>query len=239
MLDLMVQQTIQSAAAVHSHFGRLGILSLLVGLTFCPLVQATDWMTWPSSYTHSTSGQRVDQYALPEEALGPNPSDVVRSGFRHYRSSLQVGQSADNYHITEQWGDPIVPYEHWRFPFRPFGVPYDAWGPPTPYGMFFGAGLGFPGAPWGGWQGQGGHGGHGGHGGQAGWGGPGSGAGGWGGAGPGGGWGGAGPGGAGWGLPAFPLQPNYNNQPWFDGHYPDAPPTNIQPDREFFYKPTR
>jgi len=95
--------------------------------------------------------------------------------------------------------------------------------------MFYGAGLGFPVSPW-----VGGHGGsgHGGPGGSGGWGGAG---GGWGGSGPGGG----GWGGNGWGLPAFPLQPNYNNQPWFDGHYPDAPPTNVQPDREFFYKPTR
>jgi hypothetical protein len=232
MLEFMVQLSTQIPDRFLLNASRWGF-TLMVCFANCSSVKANDWMTWPATYTHDASGRRVDQYALPQEAVGPNRSDVVRSGFRHYRSSLQVGQSADNYHITEQWGNPIVPYEHWRFPFRPFGVPYDAWGPPTPYGMFYGAGLGFPVSPW-----AGGHGGSvpGGHGG---WGGAG---GGWGGAG--GGWGGSGPGGGGWGgngwgLPAFPLQPNYNNQPWFDGHYPDAPPTNVQPDRKFFYNPTR
>ncbi len=31
-----------------------------------------------------------------------------RSGYRHYRSTLQGGNSADNMHIVEQWGAPVV-----------------------------------------------------------------------------------------------------------------------------------
>lgn len=196
-----------------------------------------EWMTWPSTYTHGVYGARVDQHTEPVQPIGPNRSDVVRSGFRHFRSTLQAGQSADNYHVTEQWGEPVVPYEHWRFPFRPFGVPYDQWGPPTPYGMFFGAGLGFPFLP---------------NHPRPGMGGPGMGGPGMGGPGMGGpGMGGPGWGGPGWGGPmhrnpwpgsgslGFPLQPDYRNQPWFDGTYPDAPPLDNRSDPEFFWNPSR
>ena len=103
-------------------------------------------MTWPSTYTHEPmSGQRVDQFAVVEQPVAPHREDFTRSGFRHYRSTLQAGQSADNMHIVEQWGRPVIPYEQWRFPFRPYAVPYDAWGPQAPYGItngFFGFGVG-------------------------------------------------------------------------------------------------
>jgi hypothetical protein len=56
----------------------------------------------------------------------------------HFRSSLQFGPSADHYHRVEQWGPPIQPYGEWRFPFRPYSVPYDQWGAP-----FAGLNLGF------------------------------------------------------------------------------------------------
>lgn len=218
-----------------------------VGIVPPSTAQSSDWMTWASTYTHDCNGMRVDQYAQPVQPVGPSRSDFVRSGFRNFRSTLQAGQSADNYHVTEQWGQPVMPYEHWRFPFRPFGVPYDAWGPPTPYGMFFGAGLGFP--PWLGHPGQGigfPHNGFpqtgnphmrgphsGGHAMQ----GPGNFPHGM----PGPGWGSHGGQFPQYGQPAFgfPLQPNYMNQPWFDGTYPDAPPLDNRSDQEFFWKPLR
>jgi hypothetical protein len=202
-----------------------------------PLAYPSDWMTWPSSYTHDPHGRRVDQYAAPVDPVGPSRSDLVRSGFRHYRSTLQAGQSMDNYHVTEEWGRPVMPYEQWRFPFRPFGVPYDAWGPPTPYGMFFGAGLGFPFPAFPNRPGMGG----------PGMGGPGMGGPGMGGPGMGGpGMAGAPWGGGNWGQGmghpgqfGFPLQPDYRNQPWFDGTYPEAPPFDTRSDQEFFWTPPR
>lgn len=191
-------------------------------------------MTWASTYTHDpASGQRIDQYALPAEAYGPSRNAVQRSGYRHYRSTLQAGLSSDNLHIVEQWGKQVIPYEQWRFPYRPYGVPYDAWGPPTPYGIFNGQiglppGIGpFPGV--GTHPGYGNVPGHGnvpGNGGQIGGMGrpqtlPGIGY----------------PGNGGWPSRGFPLQPQYQNQPWFDGNYPEAPPLDRRSDQEFFYHP--
>ena len=189
----------------------------------------SDWTTWASTYTHDLrSGARVDQYALPREPMGPARDAVQRSGYRHYRSTLQTGLSNDNVHIVEQWGQQVQPYEQWRFPYRPYGVPYDAWGPPLPYGLYSGFNPGF-GGPWpGGVTPYSGH--------------PGYGA--------------ARPGGA--RIPAprgdaiypggvYPgqvaplrwdrLQPQYRGQPWYDGTYPAAPPLDPRSDQEFFYHP--
>lgn len=114
---------------------------------------ASDWMTWPSTYTHDVVyAQPVDQFAQPVEPVAPYREDFQRSGYRNFRSTIQAGQSADNVHIVEQWGGKVEPYEQWRFPFRPYGVPYDAWGPPTPYGLFNGLGGGYgPALPYGGY----------------------------------------------------------------------------------------
>ncbi len=127
--------------------------ALILGfqLTSPALAVLDDWMTWASTYTHDSQGVRVDQYAMPVQPLGPDRDSYQRSGYRHFRSTLQAGQSADNYHVVEQFGAPVIPYEQWRFPFRPYGVPYDAWGPQTPLSMtsinaggFFPGAYGFP-----------------------------------------------------------------------------------------------
>lgn len=111
---------------------------------------AVDWLTAPSYYTHdSSTGQPVTQYAQIGPFYYPFRADYMRSGFRHYRSSIQVGSNADNLHIVEEWGNPIRPYEEWRFPFRPYSVPYDQWGPP--FGGLGPVGWGGPWmGPWGG-----------------------------------------------------------------------------------------
>lgn len=214
------------------------LLFLLVLVAFVARSRADDWMTWPSTYTHShITGQRVDQHTQPVEPIAPQRTDLQRSGYRHYRSTLQAGESADNIHIVEQWGTPVMPYEAWRFPFRPYGSPYPAWGPPTPYGLF-NANIGFQGAN------------HYGYGHPM----------------PHGNYGPAivppnqtgnysnyqgsnlpnnnynlgpysnGLNGVG-GINGFPLIAPYQNAPWLDGSYPAAPPLDPSTDRDFFYKP--
>ena len=133
------------------------LIPMIACLMLCRagLVSASDWITAPSYYTHDpTSGERVTQYS----PIGPfytySQRNFVRSGFRHTRSSLQVGTSADHYTTTERWGQPIQPYGEWRHPYRPYSVPYDQWGPQFyggyPYRRFSsgfrpGYGGGFPG----------------------------------------------------------------------------------------------
>lgn len=114
---------------------------LLLVSTLAGRLSAGDWISEPSYYTHGPDGQRVRQHTQ----IGPlyvyvDPS-YQKSGYRHTRSSLQVGGSVDHYHSVEEWGRPVRPYDEWRFPYRPYSVPYQAWGPPY-------AGLGvFPGFP--------------------------------------------------------------------------------------------
>ncbi len=76
-------------------------------------------MTYRSTYTHDAYGQRVDQHTRPVEPLSPNQGNLVRSGYRHYRSTIQGSTTADNLHVTHEWGRPVMPYEHWRFPSDP------------------------------------------------------------------------------------------------------------------------
>jgi len=104
-----------------------------------------DWTTMPSTYSHDQTGQRVDQYAAAVEPQSMERSDFVRSGYRHTRSSLQAGFSSDHYHVTEQWGQPVRPYGEWRYPNRPFSVPYGQWGPQLPQVVVGGNQLNFPG----------------------------------------------------------------------------------------------
>ena len=213
---------------------RLGI-ALLAGCVWSAAVnlQADDWMTWASTYTHSpASGQRVDQYAVVEQPLAPFREDFSRSGYRNFRSTLQAGQSADNVHVVEQWGQPVIPYEQWRFPFRPYAVPYNAWGPQAPYGITNGTFQANIGVNPGGYGPPGGGGmspnvGYGsGNVGSSGYGASGYGTSGFRGMGP---WGAGQQGGYSPNASrGFPLTPTYNNEPWYDGNYPTAPPLNTR-----------
>jgi hypothetical protein len=104
---------------------------------------AADWATSASYYTHDWSnGQRVAQY----QPIGPfyyfTRPDYLKSGYRQYRSTIDLGNSSDNMHVVEQWGAQVMPYEQWRFNFRPYSVPYSAWGPP--YGGLGGGTGGYP-----------------------------------------------------------------------------------------------
>ena len=136
---------------------RIATLVLTV-IVLSPLAQAADWLTLPSRYSHNPStGERVAQYTKIQAPSVPQPSNFRTSGYTHTRSSLNYGQSADNYHRVEQWGDPVRPYGEWRFPYRPYSTPYPNWGPPyaglnlgggyygpygpTPYDPYRGAGV--------------------------------------------------------------------------------------------------
>lgn len=116
------------------------------------VAQSTDWLTLPGQYTHDPqTGERVHQYAQHMPSYAPAQSISSSSGFRHTRSSLQVGRSADHYHRVEKWGEPVRPYGEWRFPYRPYAVPYPEWGPIYPSSnSFFGFSRGNFGAPRGG-----------------------------------------------------------------------------------------
>ena len=87
----------------------------------------------PSTYTHDVaSGQRVTQFAPIDAPTTAITQPLRTSGYTHFRSTIAYGQSADNYHRVEEWGDPVRPYGEWRFPYRPYSTPYPNWG--QPYG---------------------------------------------------------------------------------------------------------
>ncbi len=115
---------------------------------------AGHWNTIPSTYTHNLeTGRRTNQFQEETAAYYRPAPFVVRSGYRHIRGNIQVGGISDNTHIVEQHGEPVRPYGEWRFPYRPYSVPYPAWGPPPAYPAFGSGyarphgGLGFGGRP--------------------------------------------------------------------------------------------
>jgi hypothetical protein len=201
---------------------------------------ATDWLTLPSTYTHDPmTGNRVNQFAQVDAPPMNDQSRLITSGYTNYRSTIQVGQSADNYHRVDQWGPPVRPYGEWLFPYRPFGSPYEAWGAPFA-GLNLGFGGGFNGVNV--FPGAGGQGGFPPQGGFPGQGFPGQGF-------PGQGFPGQGFPGQGWfpgngGIPGQPINPfppggAFPNPPWFDGYHPDYPVRPRLNDRQFFWNPGR
>jgi hypothetical protein len=114
------------------------ILTLVVGST---AARAADWVAAPSTYTHDPrTAERVNQYT-PIGPVYAFPDPHVQSGYRHVQSVIRAGDAADYLHVVEQWGqNPVRPYEEWQYPFRPYSVPYDLWGPP--------AYLGYPYSPY-------------------------------------------------------------------------------------------
>lgn len=120
--------------------------ALLIAL--CSVASAADWLVLPSTYSHDPeTGKRVSQYSPIQPPTAPGVSNFRSSGYTHTRSTLNYGQSADNYHRVERWGDQVRPYGEWRFPYRPYSTPYPNWG--TPYaGLNLGFGYGY-GAPYG------------------------------------------------------------------------------------------
>jgi hypothetical protein len=140
------------------------LIAAAVEISIVSSAPAADWITAPSYFTHDwSSGHRVAQYSPVGPFYYYARHDYQKSGYRQLRSTLDLGNSSDNMHIVEQWGAPVIPYDQWRFPYRPFSVPYQDWGPPFGglgggTGMFPYSGGGtnfFPGffPPW--WLGSG------------------------------------------------------------------------------------
>src|SRR6516164_5147507 len=128
---------------MRSHISHFVAASTLAVCALSASGFAADWATSPSYYTHDWSnGQRVAQY----QPIGPfyyfTRPDYLKSGYRQFRSTIDYGNSSDNMHVVEQWGAQVMPYEQWRFNFRPYSVPYSAWGPP--YGGLGGGTGGYP-----------------------------------------------------------------------------------------------
>lgn len=127
------------------------------GCKNCTLA-AVDWTTLPSTYTHR-DGVAVDQYEQPVEPTTYANELRQTSVYRYERSTLQGNNSADHYHRVDSYGGAVQPYGEWRYPYRPYSVPYGAWGPQMPqaYSNFqFGNGNGNGGGGRGGRIGTGG-----------------------------------------------------------------------------------
>jgi hypothetical protein len=115
----------------------LGFVAVAAGAALP--AQAGDWLTLPSTFTHDPlTGCRVNQFAAVDAPPLNDQSALLSSGYTNFRSTIQVGQSADNYYRVDQWGPPVRPYGEWLFPYRPYSAPYEAWGAP-----FAGLNLGF------------------------------------------------------------------------------------------------
>jgi len=133
----------------------LGMVALMASAAL-----AGDWVRAQSYYSHDPqTGERVQQYAPVGPFYTQAQGNYLRSGYHHTRSSIQVGTSADNYHVVEEYGAPVRPYGEWRFPYRPYSVPGYLSTPPLRGrgfgGGFYGGGGFGPGGPGGGFPGGG------------------------------------------------------------------------------------
>lgn len=110
----------------------LGIKLLLMSAALLPALttQAEDWMYRRSAYTHNpNTGERVTQYQQSTRVFMAQRPDYLQSGYSHNHIRIGRGSSAENIHITSEWGRRVRPYGEWRHPYRPYSVPYSLWGP--------------------------------------------------------------------------------------------------------------
>lgn len=136
--------TIRLPMIRHSHVMTFGLAPVVLLLLWSGVGQA-GWAFRPSYFTHDpTDGQRVAKYAPETQPMRRVDPTYVQSAYRHNRSSVRVGNSADRLHVVETWGegDRIRPYGEWQRPFREGATPFGPWGNPqgpwtTPYGSWF------------------------------------------------------------------------------------------------------
>jgi hypothetical protein len=109
---------------------KLPIAALVLCLLSAEISRADEWLAAPSTYTHDPrTAERVRQYT-PIGPVYAYPDPTIQSGYRHVRSTIRAGDAADYLHVVEQWGDtPVRPYGEWLYPYRPYSVPYELWGP--------------------------------------------------------------------------------------------------------------
>ena len=115
-----------------------------VGLAVIGRAQADSWIFRRSSFTHDpVTGDRVVQFARPRPLRPPGDGTYRQSAYRHHRSTIRAGSSADHTHVVQTWGEGerIRPYGEWQRPFREGATPYGPWGNPsgpwtTPYGSW-------------------------------------------------------------------------------------------------------
>jgi len=96
--------------------------------------EATSWIFRRSSFTHDpATGDRVAQFAPKTTPYVRGDETYRQSAYRHHRSTIQAGGSADRIHIVETWGEgeSIRPYGEWLRPFREGATPYGPWGNPN------------------------------------------------------------------------------------------------------------
>jgi len=133
-----------------------------IALVLARRAEASSWIFRRSSFTHDpVTGNRVAQYAPKKTPYVQDDGTYQQSAYRHHRSTIRAGGSADRLHIVETWGEgkPVRPYGEWERPFREGATPYGPWGNPsgpwtTPFGSWTNPyGLGrLPYPPWGYWQ---------------------------------------------------------------------------------------
>lgn len=133
------------------------VVMVLMNLVIASQCGAADWLTLPGKFSHDpVTAQRVDQFQPTAAPTVPEVANFKTSGYTHVRSRLNYGQSSDNYHRVETWGDVVRPYGEWQLPYRPYSVPYAAWGAPfaglniTPFGYGAGGAYGAGGNEFGG-----------------------------------------------------------------------------------------
>ncbi len=119
---------------------------VLAAAALVPLghARADSWIFRRSSYTHDpATGDRVVQFAPKATPYVPHDPTYRQSAYRHKRSSIRAGGSADRTHVVETWGagESIRPYGEWQRPYRAGATPYGPWGNPngpwtTPFGSW-------------------------------------------------------------------------------------------------------
>ena len=132
---------------------------LAIALVTAGRTEATSWIFRRSSFTHHpATGDRVAQFAPKKTPYTLNDGTYRQSAYRHNRSTIRAGGSADRMHIVETWGEgqAVRPYGEWQRPYRAGATPYGPWGNPrgpwtTPFGSWSNPyGLGrLPYPPWG------------------------------------------------------------------------------------------
>ena len=122
----------------------LAVAAALIGLVTARCAPCDSWIFLRSSFTHdSATGDRVAQFAPKKTPYARGDATYLQSAYRHQRSTIRAGGSADHTHIVETWGagDRIRPYGEWQRPYREGATPYGPWGNPggpwtTPFGSW-------------------------------------------------------------------------------------------------------